>query len=124
MCVTCDWLYVPCEFANGLSSRRQVGLQKDPFVLNHLQVCAAGALLAILHRDDLLSSAPSGQDDMENDAEFLLSVEHLAECSLSGQLIVDAPSMRALQIFEVSALIYHSRVPLRLNSAVCCPDAA
>lgn len=78
--------------------------------------------MAILHREDILTAAPSGQDNMENDAEYLLSVERLAECSLSGQLIVDTPSMRALQIFEVSALIHFGRIPLNLHPTVWCPD--
>jgi hypothetical protein len=70
-----------------------------------LQVCAAGALLTILHKEDLLvapTDISSGQQlDMSGDSEFLFSVECLAEFSLHGQLIVDPASMRALQIFQV-----------------------
>jgi hypothetical protein len=78
------------------------------------QVCAAGALLAILHREGLLRNtllaAPASigsvvdMMDVGAEADTLLCVDNLAELSLNGQLIVDSMSMRALHIFQVSVL--------------------
>lgn len=87
-----------------------------------MQVCAAGALLAILQREDLLgvaagsSSGPGagGQVGMDVDAQFQMYVERLAEVSLNGQLIVDPASMRALQIFQVRPLLLYSSLFLVL----------
>lgn len=87
-----------------------------------VQVCAAGALLAILQREDLLgvaagsSSGPGagGQVGMDVDAQFQMYVERLAEVSLNGQLIVDPASMRALQIFQVRPLLLYSSLFLVL----------
>ncbi|KAK9821426.1 hypothetical protein WJX81_003661 [Elliptochloris bilobata] len=69
------------------------------------QVCAAGALLAILQRDDVLSestAATSNSDDMDVDERHTkaLLVASLAEVSLSGFLNVDAVSQTALSIFQ------------------------
>ena len=61
------------------------------------QVCAAGALLAILHREGHLSRAQTGDSDDMPAAMFL---EGLSEISLDGFLTVDSASMLALQIFQ------------------------
>lgn len=61
------------------------------------QVCAAGALLAILHREGHLSSRQA-EDSGDMPAAMLL--EGLSEISLDGFLTVDFASMLALQIFQ------------------------
>lgn len=61
------------------------------------QVCAAGALLAILHREGHLSQAQAEDSDDMPAAMFL---EGLSEISLDGFLTVDSASMLALQIFQ------------------------
>lgn len=60
------------------------------------QVCAAGALLAVLTREGLLAedpTAPSGT----------LPLASLAEAPLAGHLLVDPASMQALHIFREEA---------------------
>ena len=82
-----------------------------------MQVCAAGALLSILHRDGLLRSTPNAslaapdQDTAASladsalrrrkEAEIHFCVEGLSELHLLGHLCVDSASMHALQIFQV-----------------------
>ena len=61
------------------------------------QVCAAGALLAIMHREGHLSAGPT-EDPVDMPAA--LSLEGLSEVSLNGFLTVDSASMHALQIFQ------------------------
>ena len=38
---------------------------------------------------------------VDGDGDLLVSVDRLSEMSLSGQLIIDPASMRALHIFQV-----------------------
>lgn len=61
------------------------------------QVCAAGALLAIMHREGFLS--PSQATDC-GEIPAGVFVEGLSEITLDGFLTVDSASMRALQIFQ------------------------
>ena len=61
------------------------------------QVCAAGALLAIMHRGGHLSHA---QADDSSDRPAAMFVEGLSEITLDGFLTVDSTSMLALQIFQ------------------------
>lgn len=61
------------------------------------QVCAAGALLAILHREGHLSP---GQVEKPGDMPAALFLEGLSEISIDGFLTVDSASMLALQIFQ------------------------
>ena len=75
-----------------------------PHVLNtHInlaatqQVCAAGALLAIMHREGLLCPAQATESGEKPAAIF---VEGLSEITLDGFLTVDYASMLALQIFQ------------------------
>lgn len=82
-----------------------------------MQVCAAGALLRILHREGCLRCPPSTSLAASNqsgaslassalrrseDAEVHFWVEILSALHLLGHLHVDAASMHALQIFQVS----------------------
>ncbi len=62
------------------------------------QMCAAGALLAILHREGHLSSPVQTEDSDDMPAAMFL--EGLSEISLDGFLTVDSASMLALQIFQ------------------------
>ena len=86
------------------------------FQLLTLQVCAAGALLSILHREGLLRSSPSAslaapdRNDASladralrrhREADMHFCVESLSELHLLGHLCVDLASMHALQIFQV-----------------------
>lgn len=91
--------------------------RRDPSAPD-LQVCAAGALLSILHREGLLHS-PAGtslaapdRDDASladsalrrrKEADMHFCVESLSELHLLGHLCVDSASMHALQIFQVHA---------------------
>lgn len=59
------------------------------------QVCAAGALLAILYQDGHLLSPRQ-----EQCTSAALYVDEISEVSLDGFLTVDAASMHALQIFQ------------------------
>ena len=61
------------------------------------QVCAAGALLAILHREGLLCPAQATEPGEMPAAIF---VDGLSEVTLDGFLTVDSASMLALQIFQ------------------------
>ena len=61
------------------------------------QVCAAGALLAIMHREGLLCPAQATESGEIPAAIF---VEGLSEVTLDGFLTVDSASMLALQIFQ------------------------
>lgn len=85
-----------------------------------MQVCAAGALLSILHREGLLRSSQSAslaaapdQDDAcladsalrrRKEADMHFCVESLSELHLLGHLYVDSASMHALQVFQVRLL--------------------
>ena len=84
--------------------------------LSSLQVCAAGALLSVLHREGLLRSPPHAslsalnQDSARQsnsalrtrgDADMHFWVENLSELHLLGHLCVDTASMQALQLFQV-----------------------
>ena len=81
-----------------------------------MQVCAAGALLSILHRDGLLhgslnpslaapdQNTPNLADSAlrrRKEADMYFCVESLSELHLQGHLCVDSASMHALQIFQV-----------------------
>ena len=61
------------------------------------QVCAAGALLAILHREGHLSPT---QTEQSQDMPAAMFVEGLSEITVDGFLTVDSASMLALQIFQ------------------------
>lgn len=61
------------------------------------QVCAAGALLEIMHREGYLSTSHSA--DLV-DMPAALSIDGFSEISLDGFLKVDCASMHALQIFQ------------------------
>lgn len=61
------------------------------------QVCAAGALIAIMHREGLLCPA---QATASGEMPAAICVEGLSEVTLDGFLTVDAASMLALQIFQ------------------------
>nr|AKI32383.1 DNA mismatch repair protein MSH5 [Watanabea reniformis] len=71
------------------------------------QVCAAGALVAILLKEGILAAhTPSSSlDDTEQPATGgqLLGLEGLSEIALEGLLLVDQVSLRALQIFQEEA---------------------
>ena len=78
-------------------------------------MCAAGALLSILHKEGLLRSILSTNlaapdDDISladsalrrrREADMHFCVENLSELHLLGHLCVDSASMHALQIFQV-----------------------
>ena len=79
-------------------------------------MCAAGALLSILHREGLLRSSLSDSlaaPDRDGasladsalrrrkEADMHFCVESLSELHLLGHLCVDSASMHALQIFQV-----------------------
>ena len=79
-------------------------------------MCAAGALLSILHREGLLRSPPhaslsalnqdtAGQSSSalrtRGNADTHFWVESLSELHLLGHLCVDSASMQALQLFQV-----------------------
>ena len=83
-----------------------------------LQVCAAGALLSILHRGGLLRRPPSAslaapcpvsaslassalRRRSGDDPDVHFWVECASELHLLGHLCVDSASMHALQIFQV-----------------------
>lgn len=61
------------------------------------QVCAAGALLAVMHREGLLCPSQATEPGETPAAIFL---EGLSEITLDGFLTVDSASMLALQIFQ------------------------
>ena len=61
------------------------------------QVCAASALLAIMHREGHLSRAQAAES---SDTPAAMFVEGLSEITLDGFLTVDPTSMFALQIFQ------------------------
>jgi DNA mismatch repair protein MSH5 len=70
------------------------------------QVCATGALLAVLHREGLLGSACPGRLDAEGAEEAalpgksrIITVEALTEAALCDFLTVDAVALKSLQIF-------------------------
>jgi hypothetical protein len=66
------------------------------------QVCAAGALLAILAREGRLAPSGGGDVGADEDAGGGAAIELAAvqEVSLDGYLLVDPGSMAALQIFQ------------------------
>ncbi|GAB4818643.1 hypothetical protein N2152v2_005689 [Parachlorella kessleri] len=79
----------------GLSPRERVHLLNAMLTLSsEQQVCAAGALLAILSREGLLAGCSSDEDAV------VFSVNGISELSLDGYLMVDPVSMSALQIFQ------------------------
>ncbi|KAL3151543.1 MutS protein msh5, variant 2 [Trebouxia sp. C0009 RCD-2024] len=61
------------------------------------QVCAAGALLAIMHREGFLCP---GQTTESGDIPAAIFVEGLSEVTVDGFLTVDSASMLALQVFQ------------------------
>jgi DNA mismatch repair protein MSH5 len=70
------------------------------------QVCAAGALLAILAREGRLAAGPASSlngGTAGGTAEAAMQLESVCEVSLDGYLLVDPASMAALQIFQPEA---------------------
>lgn len=63
-----------------------------------MQVCAAGALIAILIKEGMLTLSSSTCTD---DFSEVLYLQNLSEMSLEGFLYVDQASFHALQIFHV-----------------------
>ena len=65
------------------------------------QVCATGALVAILLKEGLLAPFTVGMVGENAQHGGLLSIQGLSELALDGFLVVDQVSLRALQIFQV-----------------------
>ncbi|CAL5228160.1 g11240 [Coccomyxa viridis] len=121
-------LFHPYQAVSCLSLLHVRGLPESPVGQNRLhalntlvdltgteQVCAAGALLSILHREGLLRSSLSDSlaaPDRDGasladsalrrrkEADMHFCVESLSELHLLGHLCVDSASMHALQIFQ------------------------
>ena len=64
----------------------------------NMQVCAAGALIAILIKEGILALTPGLDTESSGD---LLAIHSISELSLDGFLTVDPGSFQALQIFQV-----------------------
>ena len=82
--------------ANSSSNDRLNHLNTQISLSASQQLCAAGALLAILFQEGRLPSV--SQKDVSTTAA--LYVEEISEISLDGFLTVDAASTHALQIFQ------------------------
>ena len=65
-----------------------------------LQVCACGALVAILLKEGSFV-ASRVQQQAETVGSGLMRVDNLSEISLDGFLLVDQTSLKALHIFQV-----------------------